>query len=119
MLAAVLSAGLMVTTGAAAQEEEVGSTTAAVCCGSECCNISGSCRGRGEMNPANSCQQCDPGNSQSSWSNIPGCTPGGTDAGTGGGDDGGCSATSMTPADALPLGLAAFFGLLGFARRRR
>ena len=111
--------------GTVAAQEDVGSTTAAVCCGSECCNIDGTCRGRGERNPANMCQECDPGSSQSSWSPVSGCPAtadsGTADTGTGGGDDGGgCSASSLsTEAAATPFALGALFGLALFVRRRR
>ncbi len=117
--ALVIGAGLVFFgVATASAQEDVGSTSAAVCCGADCCNIDGTCRGRGETNPDNMCEMCDPGNSQSSWSAVPGCG-GGSDGGTtgGGGDDGGCSATRLDGSD---LGsLAALVGLLAFARRRR
>lgn len=47
----------------------------AICCGASCCAIEGGCQRTGEMNPANSCQLCDPSESQTAWTDIPGCTP--------------------------------------------
>jgi MYXO-CTERM domain-containing protein len=120
MLGLAVLGCLSIGTPASAQED-VGSTTAAVCCGSECCNIGGTCRGRGQRNPANMCQQCDPGNSQSSWSNIAGCAATADSGMTGGGGDdgGGCSTTALSAETATPVALGALFGLLGLARRRR
>jgi len=53
----------------------------AICCGGSCCSIAGTCYGTGDENPDDECQTCDPSNSQTAWTDTPGCTPGGEDAG--------------------------------------
>jgi hypothetical protein len=52
---------------------EVSVDESAICCGSNCCLISAVCYQNGEMNPANSCEQCSPP-TQTSWTAVPNCT---------------------------------------------
>ena len=122
LFASVLTTLLLAAPLASAQDD-VGAAEAPICCGGECCLIGGSCFRRGDTNPADSCQMCDPGASQTGWTDMTGCTPtGGDDAGTGGTppdpDDGGCSAAPG--AGSTGAGIA--FGLLALGalvRRRR
>lgn len=108
----------------------------AICCGS-CCLIDGNCRSAGTVNPADSCQHCDPTLSATAWSPISGCNPsgaGGSGAGgTGSGgtghagsgdgssDDEGCSCRlpGAAPPRVGAYGLAAAGLALAWARRRR
>lgn len=116
---------LLLTAPAAAQDDDVGAAVEAICCGMECCLI-GTCRGRGQVNPDNSCEMCDPSTSQSEWTAIPGCvppdagTPPATDAGstTPPPDDGGGCSVGATGARG-PLALLSLVGGLALFRRRR
>ncbi|MEM9193408.1 MAG: hypothetical protein AAGF12_29810 [Myxococcota bacterium] len=69
------------TAGCAVQSDgdSVGSVQSAICCGGNCCLIEGSCFQRGDMNPMNRCETCDPGNSRRDWTAMAGCTPGDAD----------------------------------------
>src|SRR5262245_18665722 len=71
--AATLAALMASCTGGEPQPTD--EQSAAVCCGANCCNIGGSCVGRGEINPGNNCQTCNPSSSQFNWSPVQGCTP--------------------------------------------
>jgi hypothetical protein len=78
---------------------DVGSRVEAVCCGANCCNVGGDCFMRGDRNPLDTCQECDPSSSQSAFTDIAGCVdggpppvadggPSGTDSGPSGSDSG-------------------------------
>jgi MYXO-CTERM domain-containing protein len=60
-------------------DDDVGAHHEAVCCGFICCLIEGVCRADGDLDPRDPCRECNPVESQSSWSVIPGC--GAVDAG--------------------------------------
>lgn len=123
-------AGLTFSGGCAVEEEadEIGAVTYAVCCGSNCCCNNGGRQDRGDRNPSNECEMCDPSNDPMVWTAVPNCTPGGGDTGTprpdastgGGGDDGGCSvgAVGGTNGAAWGVGLLGLLGLLAVRRRR-
>lgn len=118
----------------------------AICCGANCCLIDGQCFQRGEMNPANSCEQCNPSAGQTSWSPVSGCgvdaggvappadaaadpapdaaapqadagNTGAPDAGTEPTDDGGCLAVGPAFSHPVHWGLVALLAL-GFVGRR-
>jgi len=104
--------------------DDVGAATYNICCGAGCCCPSlggGGAIGPGDLNPANSCEECDPSVSQTSWTPISGC--GGTDSGpartdAGGGDGGG--GCSVGVSESSPVGAIALLGSLAlFVRRRR
>lgn len=135
-LLAAAAAALLVTPVGASAQDDIGSSAEAICCGTNCCAIpvGDGCQTRGEVNPDNPCEVCDPSNSQSAFTVMPGCgTDGGTstdagspavdsgpttvDAGTGSGDDGGCS---VQPGAASSAGLVMGLLALGaFVLRRR
>ncbi|MCB9597610.1 MAG: hypothetical protein H6719_33135 [Sandaracinaceae bacterium] len=116
--------------GCAGSPEDIGAATENICCGSNCCCPSlgtGGPIGPGDLNPANSCEVCDPSTSQTSWTPVSGCMAGtdagpgmtGTDAGSGsGGGGGGCSVGATAPATG-GLALLGFAAALLFGRRRR
>lgn len=101
----------------AQDDEDVASQVEEICCGASCCLISGGCFTTGEENPSNSCEVCDPGRSQSMFSNTCDTGGGGMDAGGGGGGGGGgCQAGGAT--SGMGWGLLALLGF-GFLRRRQ
>lgn len=111
--------------------EEIGGATEAICCGANCCLIDGSCTRRGDTNPANSCEMCDPSSSNTSWTAVAGCaadasppadtgpadTGTAADTGTGGGGDGGCS-VGRARGGAAALGFASLLAVTLLRRRR-
>jgi MYXO-CTERM domain-containing protein len=122
-------AGLSILASAAAAQEDVGASREAICCGANCCLIGGECFTRGDTNPADDCQECDPSVSQTAWTDVDGCG-GGSDAGPtdppevdagSGGDtdpgDGGCSVGAT--GSAAPGAILALLAGLAFWRRRR
>lgn len=114
---------LFAPTSAAAQDD-VGSAVEGICCGVNCCLIGGSCSSRGDANPSNPCQTCNPSMSQTAWTDTAGCggtdsgPPPARDAGTGTTDGGGCSAATGT-GSAAQAGLLGLLGALFLVRRRR
>lgn len=135
LIASLFASLVSVSAGAVAQD--IGSSVESICCGTECCLIAGECLMRGDTNPEDATQFCDPAPATNRcWSDGSGCVPepdagaapdagtapvdAGTppaDAGTSP-DDGGCSvAAGSRPGFALgAFGLVAA-GLL--LRRRR
>ena len=116
----VSTAWLALGATAFAQDDELGSRSDGVCCGTECCLIEGECFARNEENPRNSCEICNPDESQAAFTAVAGCTP--PDAGGGGGgggdDDGGCSIGTGAASAGVPL-FSAALALVFFAVRRR
>jgi MYXO-CTERM domain-containing protein len=55
------------------EKEEIISSAEAICCGASCCFIDGDCRTRGQRNPANACEECNPSMSQNVWSPVANC----------------------------------------------
>lgn len=108
-----LFSSCLVSVGAAAQD--VGGAQEPICCGDDCCLIGGVCFARGEENPDNACQACDPAVSQGEFTPISGCTL--PDAGTGGGG-GGC-AVGGSSAGAGGLSVFALFAAAAIVARRR
>lgn len=74
-LLALLALPGATSTAHADDDDDVGVSREAVCCGANCCSIAGSCLSRGDTNPANPCQECNPSSDQFDWTDMPGCTP--------------------------------------------
>ena len=100
---------------AAAQDDDVGAAVEAICCGAECCSIGGTCFNRGDENPMNSNEICDPSVSQDSFTTVEAPDAGTTTPPPD--DDGGCSVG--TGASSAPAALLALVGGLALFRRRR
>ena len=98
----------------ASAQEDISSQVEEICCGASCCLIGGTCYTTGEENPSNSCQVCDPGRSQGSFTNTCDTGGGARDAGGAGGGGGGCQAAGTSGG----LGLLALLGF-AFIRRRQ
>lgn len=66
---------LLIASPAFADDEDIGTGSSPICCGANCCLIAGTCFSRGETNPDNECEACDPSSTQTAFTAVPGCTP--------------------------------------------
>ena len=101
-LSVLFAGSLFAVSGARADDPDIGVSRQAICCGTSCCLIDGVCLSRGETNPTNSCEECNPSVAgQTAWSAIPGCVP--TDAGPVTMDAGPIASPDAGASDAGPL----------------
>lgn len=125
VFAAIVCSSFLWLAGSLALAQDVGAAQEGICCGATCCLIDGTCLSDGDVNPANSCEVCDPATSQAAWTTLDGC--GQPDSGSQPEMDagstppppsgGGCSVAQS--GEGAPLALTGLLAAVFLFRRRR